>query len=59
MKQNTKSTIKERKKAVRSAEILASLDNNLNYPEDYIEAKRKWINGEISDEEFEKVAYGK
>ena len=46
--------IEERKKAARDAEILASLDNNEKHSESFKILKEKWINGEISYEEYVK-----
>ena len=57
---NTKLTlieIEERKAAIKSAEIIASLDNNSKYSDDWIAAKEKWIKGEISDKELKEIAF--
>lgn len=48
----TQQEINERKRIARDAEILASLDNNAPLSEEFKTIREKWINGEISDEEY-------
>jgi len=48
----TQQEIDERKRIARDAEILASLDNNAPLSEEFKTIREKWINGEISDEEY-------
>ncbi|MCR5309161.1 MAG: hypothetical protein K6E21_03525 [Bacilli bacterium] len=50
----TEEELAERRKNMRDAEILASLDNNSEYSEEYINLKNQYLNGEITIVELKK-----
>ncbi len=50
----TDEELAERRKNMRDAEILASLDNNSEYSEEYINLKNQYLKGEITIVELKK-----
>ncbi len=52
---NKKDEEKRRRILSRHADIIASLDNNSEYTPEFLEAQEKWIKGEITAEQLEKI----
>ena len=50
----TEEELAERRKNIRDAEILASLDNDSEYSEEYINLKNQYLKGEITIVELKK-----
>ena len=50
----TEEELAERRKNIRDAEILASLDNDAEYSDDFLELQNQYANGEITFKEFSK-----
>ena len=50
----TDEELAERRKNIRDAEILASLDNDAEYSDDFLELQNQYANGDITYKEFHK-----